>query len=539
MRVTNNMMLGKTVGNINSNKSKLSYLNNQMTTQKKIARPSEDPVVAIRALRLRSSLSEIDQYYDNNIPDAESWLEVTETALKNMNKILTDIRSQCVSGSNDPLEPEDRSTIYKQLQALREQVYSEGNSDYAGRTVFTGYRTNSTLTFMEDETETKYTINQPFSFEDIEEYRYYTGEVTVPTTKAEVDATNADTIPQTDVTTFDRIRFPYDQITEGLTDKDGTTLTNPVTLSYQPADRTQAAVDYNVNVYETVEEWQAASAANAANDNKDELYINEGEAVFIKETGEMVLSRELSSAMKNSYASFDVTYTKTGFDEGELRPEYYYNCTYRAVDGTNTNYQKYELNDDGSYKVDAKGALITVNQDINYIIANNQTLTVNTNAMDVFDADIGRDVDELLNTVEKAIAANDKVTQIENMMKEEQYSDDESQANLQLWLDAAKREADYADDNMQKLYDSYIGKFDGYMSQVNLALTNNGCKGDSLEMTKNRVENQQTTLEELKSSNEDRELSDVIIDYTAVYTAYDASLQAASYLNKTTLLNYI
>lgn len=537
MRVTNNMMLGKTVGNINSNKSKLNYLNNQMTTQKKIARPSEDPVVAIRALRLRSSLSEIDQYYDNNIPDAESWLEVTETALKNMNKILTDIRSECVSGSNDPLTADDRSTIYKQLQALREQVYSEGNSDYAGRTVFTGYRTNSTLTFMENKEDVTYIINQPFSYEDIEEYRYYSGEVTIPTNAAELAATVADDIPQTDVTTFDRIRLAYDEISDGLTDAAGNALAIPATLSYKQSDGTD--VNYNVTVYETREAWEAASATATGNTNGDAFYIEPGQAVFIKETGELVLSKDLSSAMKGSYASLDLTYTKRGFDKGEPRPEYYFNCTYRAADGTTTDYKKYELNDDGTYKLDAKGQRIEVNQDINYIIAINQTLTVNTNASDVFDANIGRDVDELLNAVEKAIAANDKVSEINAMMAEEQYSDDESQANLQLWLDAAQREADYADDNMQKLYDSYIGKFDGYMAQINLALTNNGCKGDRLDLTKNRVENQQTTLEQLKSTNEDRELSDVIIDYTAVYTAYDASLQAASYLNKTTLLNYI
>ena len=41
------------------------------------------------------------------------------------------------------------------------------------------------------------------------------------------------------------------------------------------------------------------------------------------------------------------------------------------------------------------------------------------------------------------------------------------------------------------------------------------------------------------ANNEDRELSDIIIDYTAAYTAYQASLQAAGMLNQTTLLNYI
>ena len=69
-----------------------------MSSQKKIQRPSEDPVIAIRALRLRTSLGQIDQYYKKNIPDAQAWMEATETAIKNMNKILTDVKTQCVYG---------------------------------------------------------------------------------------------------------------------------------------------------------------------------------------------------------------------------------------------------------------------------------------------------------------------------------------------------------------------------------------------------------------------------------------------------------
>ena len=151
MRVTNNMMLRNTTSNINNNKYSVNSLNNQMSSQKKISRPSEDPVVAIRALRLRSNLSEINQYYEKNIPDADAWLNVTETALENMKTILSDIRTQCTYGASDQLKAEDRKTILTQLESLRKQIYSEGNSDHAGRTVFTGYRTNCKLTFMEDE----------------------------------------------------------------------------------------------------------------------------------------------------------------------------------------------------------------------------------------------------------------------------------------------------------------------------------------------------------------------------------------------------
>ena len=65
MRITNNMMLNTTSSNINGNKLNVNNLNNQMSSQKKIQRPSENPVIAIRALRLRSTLSQINQYYED------------------------------------------------------------------------------------------------------------------------------------------------------------------------------------------------------------------------------------------------------------------------------------------------------------------------------------------------------------------------------------------------------------------------------------------------------------------------------------------
>ena len=170
MRITNNMIMGNTKTNINGNKINVDTLNSQMSSQKKINKPSDDPVIAIRALRLRSSLSQINQYYEKNIPDAESWLEVTETALNNMKKVLTDIHTLCVNGATGTMNEEDRNTVLKQLQALSKQVYSEGDADYTGRTLVTGYKTNNTLTFQTDSTDS-YNIKEYLSYENMEEFR--------------------------------------------------------------------------------------------------------------------------------------------------------------------------------------------------------------------------------------------------------------------------------------------------------------------------------------------------------------------------------
>lgn len=522
MRITNNMMLRNSANNITGNKWNVNDMNNQMSSQKKIQRPSDDPVIAIRALRLRSTLSEINQYYENNIPDAEAWLEVTETALKNMETLLDTIRTQCTYGANDPLTAEDRDTILTQLTKLRDQIYSEGNTDYAGRTIFTGYRTNHKLTFMEDDPDARYEITQRLSFADIEEHRYYSDKVSMPNTYDEL----SNPISDPKRATYDRIRLSYGEI-ESITGLDASgqpvTATNNkdevrLSYSYTGGDGSiQTDGRLNVTVYETIDEWMA---------DKNPIPPGE-EAVFIKETGELILGEDASSKLRNGRAQFELDYTKTGFDKGELRPEYYHNCTDVTEPGNPIEYVKYD--EDGN----------EIYQDINYIVSANQKLTVNTTASDVFDASIARDVDEMIEAIRFAIDANDKVAKLEEMQKMAEYASDDAQAKLEEWIVAAKKEADYANDNVQKLYNSYIGNCDKYLSNVNLALTDVGSKGDSLDVTKNRMENQQSTVESLKSDNEDRDISDIIIDYTAAYNAYQASLQAAAKINQNTLLNYI
>ena len=158
---------------------------------------------------------------------------------------------------------------------------------------------------------------------------------------------------------------------------------------------------------------------------------------------------------------------------------------------------------------------------------------------EVFDSNIKRDVDELINVVQKALDASEKVLKIKNMMGEAQYQDNDSQQMLQTYLDAAQKEADYADDNLQKTYEQYIGRFDKYLESTNIAITNAGSLKNSLNLTMTRVENQQMTIEELKSDNEDRDISDIIIDYYASYNAYQSSLTAAGKLGQSSLLDYI
>ena len=129
MRITNKIMQSNTLYNINQNKVVQDKLNKQITTRKKVTKPSDDPVVAIRALRLRSNLNEITQYYEKNIPDAKNWMDVTETAVATTADIVTNMIEQFQKGSKGSMTTSDKATILESLKQLREEVYATGESD--------------------------------------------------------------------------------------------------------------------------------------------------------------------------------------------------------------------------------------------------------------------------------------------------------------------------------------------------------------------------------------------------------------------------
>lgn len=159
MRITTKMMQNTSLNNLNTNKTLQEKLTTQLSTMKKITRPSDDPVIAIRSLKLNSTLNKIDQYYEKNSNDAQSWLELTESAIATTNEILEDMSgyiTQCAQGS---LTADDRTAILQNLTNYQSEIYSTGNATSAGRSIFTGYRTDTSLTFQEDKTE-RYSITE-------------------------------------------------------------------------------------------------------------------------------------------------------------------------------------------------------------------------------------------------------------------------------------------------------------------------------------------------------------------------------------------
>jgi len=550
MRITNKIMQNNSLSNINTNKVSQDKLNTMMSTQKKITRPSDDPVIAIRSLRLRSSVSQINQFYEKNAPDAESWLEVTEDAIVNVTEVLQDMIRQVTKGSSEQLKTQDREVLVEQLKALRDELYATGNADYAGRFIFTGYRTDTTLEFTKAETRDYEIVEQlnasaideimhvntvyqkpgaaggNFDILDINDSNYFTNAAGNKTGYSEITEQNSVTTSK-----LHRIRLAYKDCYEDTanpptklpvieyTDR-SVTPPQPAKYSFANGNMTQAH-SYDIpSPYENV-------PANGV--------------VYLADTGELLLGDTAYSNLINTKddvttstadeGEIRITYSKNSWEKGDLRPEHYFACK--------------EKFSNGDPDIEYNQEYLTYNyarQSIEYDVGFNQVIQINTTADELYTHDIGREVDDLVKTMQQMIDLEKTIDRIEDTMEALSESDPQYQNKrdtLQAQLDAANKAHTFVKENVETEFSTGITAMQGYLDQANLALTNCGTRGKKLELVESRLMSQQTTFETLKSNNEDADITEIAIKLNSAELTYEASLMATGKIMQTSLLNFI
>lgn len=538
MRITSKIMQNNSLSNINTNKTLQDKLNTQMATEKKINRPSDDPVVAIRALRLRTNVSQVTQYYSKNAPDADSWLKVTEDALSTVSSVITDMIKQCTSGANEKLTSQDRVTILDALKSLRDEVYATGNADYAGRSVFTGYRTESTLKFIADEQKT-YSITEHVTTANIDTIKH----VSVGELNSINDVNFKDTehgsIVEQDVETTDvhRIRLSYSDVEAAY--KDGQV---PTIQYFDEATGVYVPLQVDTDDDGTADaamDTITITSIDAAQNPYEEIANKPNGALLIKETGELLLGANVYEALMskkdNVNTTFDessilVTYQKTNWKKDDLKPEHYFTCT----DMSGNDPAKYVTYNS---KYIEPGEEVE-KQVIEYDIGMNQTIRINTTADEVFTHAIGRDVDDLINVMQSVIDMENTVKKLESMSENESYTPDELKT-INKQLDAANKALSSLMEKAQKMFESGITKMQGHLDMANLAVTNCGTRSKKLELVTTRLMSQKTNFETLESENENVDITEVAIQLSSAELTYEAALMATGKIMKTSLMDYI
>lgn len=172
MRVADKMSYEQVNSNISKNRSQMSELQNQAATQKRVTKPSDDPMAASRVLGSRIDLEGNKQFL-KNLNYAKSFLDFTDQSLGDLSENISRAKELAISQANDASSSEtSRQVVATEIKQLLDQMVQIGNRKLGDRYIFGGYKT----------------MTQPFNGEG--EYKGDQGEMLIHVDKGSFVAMN-------------------------------------------------------------------------------------------------------------------------------------------------------------------------------------------------------------------------------------------------------------------------------------------------------------------------------------------------------------
>jgi flagellar hook-associated protein 3 FlgL len=140
VRVTQSMLANNMLKHLSASYANLGKYQEQLFTGKKINRPSDDPVVAMKGMAYRTNLTEVEQL-KRNFSEAYNWIENSDAALDKATQALQRIRELVVQASNDTYETTQRQAISQEIKQLTEHLVTIANTKVGDKYIFNGTNT--------------------------------------------------------------------------------------------------------------------------------------------------------------------------------------------------------------------------------------------------------------------------------------------------------------------------------------------------------------------------------------------------------------
>ncbi|MGP4078945.1 flagellar hook-associated protein FlgL [Pseudalkalibacillus sp. R45] len=140
MRVTQSMLTGNMLRNLSQSYERMGKYQDQLATGKRINRPSDDPVVAMKGMEYRTNLTEVEQF-KRNLSEVYNWMDNSDAAMDEAGQALHRIRELTVQASNGTYEDGQREAIAKEVSQIRDHLIDIANTKVAGKYIFNGNNT--------------------------------------------------------------------------------------------------------------------------------------------------------------------------------------------------------------------------------------------------------------------------------------------------------------------------------------------------------------------------------------------------------------
>lgn len=143
MRVSTFNAYENVIYNLQTRQRGLQQSQQQLTSGKRVARPSDDPVAAARAERSLATISRADAH-QRALEAARTATQLTESALGDAGELVQRVRETFMAAGNPTYSDGERAMLVQSLQGLRQQLLSVANrGDGTGAYLFGGQGASS------------------------------------------------------------------------------------------------------------------------------------------------------------------------------------------------------------------------------------------------------------------------------------------------------------------------------------------------------------------------------------------------------------
>lgn len=140
MRVSTAYLAQRGLNSLLQQQGQLSNIQEQIASNKRILRPSDDPSGTAQILRLNEAISVTEQY-QRNVNNASNRLTLEESTLSEAQDALLRIRDLAIQGSNSTLTPQDRASLAVEVRERLDGLLSLANTRDANQNyLFSGYK---------------------------------------------------------------------------------------------------------------------------------------------------------------------------------------------------------------------------------------------------------------------------------------------------------------------------------------------------------------------------------------------------------------
>lgn len=136
MRITNNMLGDHFLYNYNNALSRVSQLNDQITSGKSINKPSDDPVRAVRALKFHTN-ADMNDLFTQGVNDAISWMTTSDSALQTISTDMNNIKTKLTQAAQTNADV-SFDALASDIDGYIKDIAQNANAQIGDRYVFAG-----------------------------------------------------------------------------------------------------------------------------------------------------------------------------------------------------------------------------------------------------------------------------------------------------------------------------------------------------------------------------------------------------------------